>query len=312
MVSKKQKEKRKDFQKTKLKVGKSAKPASQTNTSFVAKAIHVPSQLSSFSYDKDLEKFYSLCRHHSSATRKEALVNIQTLCSTRSIRVTSALVTAISPLIVDLSKSVRDTVLELLKSLDASELSSHISHMMLYVHSAMTHLDSDVRGQSTEFLSFMLDINSDEVCRLAFSKTLSCFFPLLGWDVDTGDQTHNRLAATAATVSFAKGKAQLAHIQCLDKFLRAGLNSDSGDNGSIFHPDSSKHLISAIPNPYVSLHLFGEQGESSTEHVDQRIELVTAFSNTLDRGLNETTKQGGQVGRLAGNVIRFIHDSINA
>lgn len=97
MVSaRKKKERRKDFVKTKLKVGKDkAKANNHTDTSFVAKSIHLPNQSIAKAANQDgasgsdnsqggtglgserLTHYLSLFRHHSPSTRREAVLYVQ-------------------------------------------------------------------------------------------------------------------------------------------------------------------------------------------------------------------------------------------
>ncbi|RDW45480.1 Rix1 complex component [Yarrowia lipolytica] len=141
MVSaRKKKEKKKDFQKTKLKVGKTA-PKSNTHTdlSFKAKTISLPNQSivkgitgaggvpvgSTVSplNNEDFKHHILLLKHHSAGTRKEALIYLTNawnkyLASSDDLGVNiKPIVDAAAPLVLDLSEKVRAELLLLLRAL---------------------------------------------------------------------------------------------------------------------------------------------------------------------------------------------------
>ncbi|CAN6627942.1 pre-rRNA-processing protein Ipi1p [Trichomonascus vanleenenianus] len=327
MVSKKAKEKRKDFQKTKLKVGKAKPLASNiTNTSFVAKSIYLPQQSVAVSStdEKDFAKHLALCKHHSATTRKEALVHIQTNMNAYHERNMKAVLNAIAPLVRDESQSVRDTLLEVLKSFSPESIIPHASILTLHVHSAMTYLQPEIRAQSTQFLDYLVNTVPEQISRQAFVKTLACFFPLLGWPLERAQDSNKpildrsiTLAASSATAGLSYGSkassVKAMHLKSLHKLLEAALTQPedgSGEpQGSIFHPETSKYLIPKGPSPFLSLELFVTEGNTSvTEGLEDRREAFQAqFRDSMLRGVNDAMKESGEVAGYA----RKIHDLIN-
>lgn len=325
MVTKKQKEKRKDFQKQKLKVGKGTPAnANATDTSFTAKSIHLKQQniANELSSEAELQKYLSLCKHHSNTVRKEALIYIQNHID--NIKSMKDVISTIAPMVRDESNSVREQLLETLKAIDNVDnklIKPHTSLIMLHTHSAMTYLTPNIRAQSTNFLNFMLQAAPEEVSRLSFAKTLSCFFPLLGWETDEKSSKLDRsisLAASTATTGLSYGSkassTKLSHIQSLEKLLTAALSSEEVINESkFFHPDSKKFLLPTTSGPFLHLELFvpADDKVTITEDTTDRIALVKTVFNTLENGLKEAIKDGGQVGRTASKLLEFIVNILN-
>jgi pre-rRNA-processing protein IPI1 len=309
-----------------LRVGKTAPKANtHTNTSFVAKTIHLPSQsivsaLGAGDHDA-FHKHLSLCKHHASSTRKEALVYIQSHVPHFHAANMKAVVNAVAPLILDDSSTVREALLELLRSLPPQTVEPHSSLIMLYVHSAMTHLTPEIRADSTRFLDYLVDVAPTEVARLSFVKTLNCFFPLFGWPLDessaTALNTRVTLAASTVTTGLSFGakasKAKTTHLQSLEKLLAMALDgswNDNNSNVSSFHPDTNKFLLTSTPTPYLSLELFSSKASqvTVTEDLNDRVSAIKSkYLVPLKRGLDESLKQGGQPGRIAKNILSTLN-----
>lgn len=216
MVSaRKKKERRKDFVKTRLKVGKDkAKANNHTDTSFVAKSIHIPNQSIAAHAAADsstgasgsgssgtglgserLTHYLSLFKHHSGSTRREAVLYVQnqhvqpvlaaaaagptgTVSNVGNLKL---VLTAVTPLLTDAEPPVRTAALDLLKALPADALAANANFIALYIHAAMTSIDPRVRGQSTLALDAVLAAAPEPLCRVAFVKLVASFIALLGW-----------------------------------------------------------------------------------------------------------------------------------
>ncbi|KAA8914141.1 hypothetical protein TRICI_003038 [Trichomonascus ciferrii] len=235
-----------------------------------------------------------------------------------------AVINAVAPLILDEASSVRETLLELLRALPPQSVEPHSSLIMLYVHSAMTHLTPEVRADSTRFLDYLVDVAPAEVARLSFLKTLNCFFPLFGWPLEDSSATalNSRvtLAASAVTTGLSFGakasKAKITHLQSLDKLLSMALDSawaESNSSACLFHPDTSKFLLTETPTPYLSLELFTSKASqiTVTEDLNDRVAAIkSTYLIPLKRGLDESLKNGGQPGRIAKNILSTL-DSLD-
>lgn len=317
-----------------MKVGKTApKSNTYTDASFVSKTIHLPSQniaSSLNSTDEDsFNKHLALCNHHSSSTRKEALLYLQSHVPYQQISNIRSIVNSISPLILDTSASVRDTLLELFKTFNPVSVEPHSSLIMLYVHSAMTHLTPEIRAQSTQFLDYLIDVAPQEISRLSFIKTMNCFFPLFGWPLENSSATALNSKVTLASSTVTTGlsfgakadKTKLLHLQSLEKLLILALQEDQADvkNSSSFHSESNKFLLTTTPNPYLGLELFIAKNSNNdttsdiivTEDLDERMRIINdKYKVPLTRGLQESAKEGGQVGRVAKSILTNVNSKL--
>lgn len=241
MVSaRKKKEKRKDFVKTKLKVGKEkAKANNHTDTSFVAKSISLPNQsiasaiqgaegndgsssASGLGSEK-LAHYLSLFKHHSASTRREAVSYVQNHHvqpiianssttsagnlgggSSSNVGNFKSILVAVTPLLTDSAQTVRASSLDLLKTLPAAAIAANASFIALYIHAAMTSIDPSVRAKSTLALEVVLDRAPEPVCRVAWAKLLASFITLLGWTNSrpgSGGATKGGLNSSAMVVT---------------------------------------------------------------------------------------------------------------
>ena len=195
-VSKSVREKRKDFAKTKLKVGKSRQaPANQTDTSFRSKSVVLPKQSvtqeSTVKEAQTLQHHIALLSHKSGETRKDALQQLISYLVANppkaSITVTP-LMAALSPMIIDDTTSVRRVLLELfvkiLANLPATTLNAHSNLLLLYISSAMSHISPSIRADSTRFLKWaMAYTNATQVIITnQLQKFMKLFSTLLGWN----------------------------------------------------------------------------------------------------------------------------------
>jgi pre-rRNA-processing protein IPI1 len=268
-----------------------------------------------------------LTKHHSSQTQKEALLYLQQHAG-EHVSNLRPLFSAVAPLILDQSKIVRDSTLELFKSPDIMDnLQYHIDFVILYIHSAMTHITPEIRSQSTQFLDVLIDAAPKIVCRTAWAKTLSCFFPLLGWSLDISESKQGMKGPSLASSTVSAGlslganstKARLGHLQSLNKLVTVGTDTalDENNSGILFHPDTSKFLMtSTSTNPFASLSLFGtalstSSSPSVTEDSTSRLDLIRVYWRSLLLGLQDSIKESGQIGRTAKSLLVFLEQRLS-
>lgn len=212
-------------------------------------------------------------------------------------------------------------MLELFKSpMIMENLEYHVDFIILYIHSAMTHISPEIRSQSTQFLDVLLEAAPKTVCRIAWAKTLSCFFPLLGWPIESKDKSSKgAVAASTMTTGLSFGsnapKARLGHLQSLDKFITVGIDSclDEQTSDIAFHPETSRFLMSSGTNPFVSLNIFGNSlasDPSITEDSRSRLDLVKSYWSSLARGLEDAIKEAGQLGRVAKSLLVVLEKTL--
>ncbi|KAJ8101211.1 Rix1 complex component [Lipomyces tetrasporus] len=328
------KEKKKDFVKPKLKVGKTKpKPTSHTELGFKAKAIGLPEQSITKAHTprETFNHYLSLARHHSHTARREALTYLQ---SHLPEDVDSSLFTSISPLILDPTSTVRAAVLSLVRAIPTTSLAPHVHLISLYIHAGMTHLAPDVRADSSKVLLLLLkaeesDIPMQLVTR-SWAKFLHCFGSLLGWDLATSPTSSSSTAPSAHTDGIKWNKVGNAtsidgianaagHLEALSLFLRLGLSDNltretqAQRQVPVYHADTGKHLIPRNTTaPYARLGLFVEDKSGllstvwSTEDTSARYQLLKPMLSGILSGLDSGRRQGGEIGRTCKYLIDFL------
>ncbi|KZF20884.1 Pre-rRNA-processing protein ipi1 [Xylona heveae TC161] len=338
--AKKKKEKKQDFQKAKLKVGKTKPKASNfTDTSFSSKAIVVNQQSLAANAPTQAALFnhhLSLLTHRSDTQRRESLSFLTTALSTRPVHTPppqpfGVILPKLFPLVLDGSGGVRQQLLKLVKCLSGDEVDDHVDEILLYIRAGMTHLAPDIRSSSLDLLEWLLDVSGLEVvsCAGGWVKTLQCFLALLGWRVETGTaskwtSTSTSLAGTAKP-TFGKagsdGKYLVKKLHALALFLRTGLLPPTED-GLIGKQDiitfplwqTEQHLLPKRSACFAHLNLFGaprdEESEMYEDREDRQGIFAEKFQPTIERGLDNARKEGGEVGRAAASVRKAVSEGM--
>ncbi|EPY49827.1 rRNA processing protein Ipi1 [Schizosaccharomyces cryophilus OY26] len=251
--SKKAKAKRADFNKQKLKVGKSKQlPNNFTDTSFRSKTLVLPTQATiekeEFTHDaKDRAQFSHLIgmlKHHNASQRQESLDKLSHYVLSHPgllTMSTSLLAKVTAPLILDESAQVRESLyqffVKVMFTIDPNLLEPNVGIMFLYTHSGMTHITPSIRNDSTRYLSLILkacrnNLNPS-VISLHWKKTLECFSSLLGWSSDTASVKRTSVFSKKSTSNLIR------HISVCSEFLHLGLdpNRQSKTARSAIHLD---------------------------------------------------------------------------
>ncbi|KAL1881527.1 rRNA processing protein [Paecilomyces lecythidis] len=340
---KKKNEKKKDFQKTKLKVGKTKPKADNfTDTSFRSKAIVLNQQSLTTSAPSSSSQFshhLSLLSSKSDSQRRESLAHLTTSVSSRPVdsplpQPVSVMLPAMLPLILDASNGVRTNLLKFLRSLPETEIEDHVSQLLPYIRAGMTHLAADIRLSAVEVLSWLVEVAGLEVVSSAggWIRTMNCFLSLLGWHTDESSKW------TANKSTFGKagseGKPMVKVLQVLAEFLRAGLCQPGEDDvdmadsavdgedtpsflgsGGWGFPlfDTSQHMIPAKSAPYAYLNLFGQprdaEGEMYETREDRYRVFAEKFKRAIERGVENARKEGGEVGRASSAVANVLKEA---
>ncbi|KAF2005212.1 hypothetical protein P154DRAFT_457839 [Amniculicola lignicola CBS 123094] len=326
--TKKKKEKKKDFQKPKLKVGK-AKPkaANFTDTSFKAKSIVLTQQ----SLSANAPTVAAQCAHHLSllthradTQRKESLAYLTTAIANNPPgnplpQPSSIVLPGVQRLILDGSNGVRHQLLKLLHSLPAGDIASHSDQLLLHTRAGMTHLASEIRLFSLDVLEWLLKVAGDEVvsCAGGWVKMLKCFLSLLGWQNEASGKW-------SATKSFGKAggdaKVQVKQMNTLSLFLKTGLvpseTSISTSTGTSTFPlwQTEHHMPSERSNAYAHLNLFGAARDEEAEMYEDREDRQRVFheraESAIITGLEQATKAGGELGRAAAQLRRVLKEGM--
>lgn len=347
MGSKKKKlEKKKDFQKAKLKVGKTArKPDNYTNTSFVAKSISLPNQsvakkASTSNGPVDLSHHIALTKHHSAQTRKEVLLFIENhLPSNPSMY--KQIITATVPLITDQSQSVRLGLVSLIRACATKQvglLELHMRSIVLYLVSAMTHIQPDIRATSTSLLGLLVEMAPTPLVKGYFVKIAKSYFSLLSWPL-TGDKKAVSLAVNSSGSLGGGKKSRAQHIRILGKFLEAAL-LDIPTLSSTFqtdwsqistpHPATPNFMIPETPQPFAQYRLFIDELPTSISSSDssnaklgdlslrdaealstddirtRRKVYKKVFRDGILKNLQDAVKEGGEIGNEANGCLAIL------
>ncbi|KAK7208010.1 Rix1 complex component [Myxozyma melibiosi] len=336
--AKKKKEKRKDFVKTKLKVGKTKpKPTAHTELGFKAKSIGLPSQsiTKSFTSSESFNHHLSLTKHSSASTRKDALLFLLNHLPTAE-KIDSSVFTYIAPLISDQSASVRSTLLTLFKAIPREALAPHIHTISIYIRSGLTHLQEDVRADTAKFLNLILkssDINIPmQLVTRSWISVLTCFGGLFHWDVQplTAATTQPTSANSAASAKPAKAGAKnkiggsvslegmknaTGHLEALFSFLKLGLSEHLSDEEKarrdlpLCNSDTAKHLLPVNTTaPYARLGLFSANKAMATEDIGARYILVAPILPDILKTLASGRLEGGEIGRICKQLTDFLVD----
>lgn len=347
----KKQEKKKDFLKPKLKVGKTAaKPSNYTDTSFTAKSISLPNQslvkstngLTQVKEEVDLTHHLLLTKHHAATTRKEVLNYIENHLPSNPSLYKQILSLTVS-LITDQSNNVRLAFVSLLAACAQKQpglLELHMRSIILFVHSAMSHIQSDIRGTSTAVLNVLIDHASIPLVKGHFVKTLKSYFTLMSWNISNDKKAISYAVNTSATLGGASKKARVGHLNVLQKFLRAALFENSQEDVSsinwdacnTIHPHTARHMLPNNPQAFTAFKFFidelpsrrndddeiaGEDGAYSLHEIDnistedqttRRKILKDIFLGPLKKNLLNIVKEGGEAGKEANSCLAVLEN----
>ncbi|KAI9733219.1 MAG: rRNA processing protein [Claussenomyces sp. TS43310] len=315
--TKKKKDKKKDFQKPKLRVGKTKPKADNfTDTSFKSKFIVInqqsltttaPSRVAHFTH------YVSLASSSKSETqRRDALSYLATTIASQPVDAPIPVAPAVIlpkllPLILDGSANVRAQLLKLLRLMPPKDISARAEMILLYIRAGMTHLAADIRNDAVTTLEWLLESVKEETvaCPGGWVKTLKAFMSMMGWTLSNGTTKWSSLAK----VSFGKGgKSAPRHLMVLAQFLTVGLGRRLTEEmipRTRLFPfwDLNVHMIPTQSNPYSYLNLFGpgrdEEGEMYTERESRQRVFSQRFQSAVEKGVENGKKEGGEIGRAA-------------
>ncbi|KAL1891754.1 rRNA processing protein [Sporothrix stenoceras] len=255
--TKKKKEKQKDFQRPKLKVGKTkAKAANFTDTSFRTKSITVNQQsLTEEAPDPAVQFRHNLSLASTSRSdnqRRDALAYLTNHLSSASgggsgrqganagnsnsgntnPAGTAGLLNRLLPLISDPAGPVRAQLLKLFRVLPASEVRPAAGKILLYIRAGITNLSSAVRDDALGALEWLLDVAGDELvaCPGGWLKTLNGLGAMMGWVAAV--QTNTFSSTGANSVSFSSSGWSSAPKTSFAGSSTATLVKGGGSGGS--------------------------------------------------------------------------------
>ncbi len=278
-----------------------------------------PSAISQFTHH------LSLLTHRSDSQRRDSLSFLTSAIvgaapNTPLPQPVSVLLPTLLPLILDGSNSVRAQLVKLLRSLPPGEVEDHVQQLLLYIRAGMTHLAPDIRTTAVELLDWLLEAAGEETvsCAGGWVKTLKCFLALLGWQ-RADDSTKWSGSKASFGKAGAEGKFLAKNLTVLASFLQVGLvKSFDGDakNPPNLFPlwHTHYHALPKQSNCFAHLNLFGASRDAESEMYEDREERQRVFhdrfQNSVNRGLEATRKEGGEVGRAAAMVTKVITEEM--
>ncbi|KAH9845908.1 pre-rRNA-processing protein ipi1-like [Teratosphaeria destructans] len=334
--TKKKNEKKKDFAKPKLKVGKAQRPKDNaTSTSFTAKSIILKQQ--SVSESRDAAALFnhnlSLLSAKAETQRRDALQFLTTAVLAAGKdglpQPASAIVAKAQPLILDGNTGVRQALLKLFKALPAEDIGS-VDQILLYTRAGMTHLSADIRLSSLDLMDWLLQTNSEGImsCPGGWVKTLRTFQNLLGWQSALGKENGGvakgrgekwTAAMKPAGSGMGSSKLLVHQLHTLATFLTAGLSAPPAEpnagarRAAKLFPlcQTDAHSLAKKSNSLGYLNLFGATRDVESETYDDAEERVEVFNEAamleaFTTGTKEAKKEAGEIGRAASAVEKAL------
>ncbi|KAI2634819.1 Pre-rRNA-processing protein IPI1 [Hypomontagnella submonticulosa] len=325
--AKKKKEKKKDFQKPKLKVGKAKPKASNfTDTSFKSKAIVLQQQLAE-NAPNPVERFkynLSLTSSRADTQRRDALSYLAGQLSTNPPTNpvgTSTLLQKLLPMMSDSYGPVRGQLLKLLRNLPADEVRPHVEKIMLYIRGTMTNISQEVKDDGLNYMEWLLEVAGEDVVSSAgcWVKPLRDFMSVLGWTVKVTPATATKSGWTSAprTTFGAKkyGQSFPRQMLVLSKFLEMGFKPGMPTPWTPNDWFSNISRVPRTPDPFGYLGLFkptrDEDGEIYRNREDRQDIFQKRFRAAVEAGVDMAKKEGGTAGRAAATLDQVLKDGMS-
>lgn len=223
------------------------------------------------------------------------------------------------PLILDGSTPVRSQLLKFLRLVPSKEVADRVEPSLLYVRAGMTHLAAEIRNDALLTLEWLLESGGEAAvsCPGGWVKTLKAFMSMMGWAISSGTTKWT----SAAKTSFGKGgKAFPKQLMVLAQFLKVGIGCNATETAfqrGGHYPlwDVELHIIPLQSNPYAHLNLFGpgrdEEGDMYTERESRQRVFRHRFQASIEKGLENAKREGGEVGRAAAVLGKTLAESMN-
>ncbi|KAG5958487.1 hypothetical protein E4U57_001300 [Claviceps arundinis] len=320
--TKKKKEKQKDFQKPKYKVGKTkAKASNFTDTSFKSKSIVMGHQSLSTEAPDFVQQFkHNLSLASSSKSdkqRRDALAYLTSQLSTcppTNPVGTNALLKKLLPLVSDTSTPVRTQLIKLLRALPEDDVKHSTENASMYIRAGMTHLSADISNDALGSMEWLLEVAGFELvnCPGGWVKTLNTFCAMMGWAVTSSNGGWTSAARTSMKPKDAQTLAR--QINCLSKFLETGLTDETSEKQVAPQYWDTLYKIPRAPNAFDYLNLSGarrdEEGEMYSNQEARQHIFHRKFLDAVRKGLVQAKKEGGASGRAATSMEQLLKVSM--
>ncbi|KOS19943.1 Pre-rRNA-processing protein IPI1 [Escovopsis weberi] len=308
--TKKKKEKAKDFQKPKFKVGKAKPKASNfTDTSFKSKDV-----IQQFKHNLSLAS-----SSKSDKQRRDALAYLTgQLSSTPPVNPvgTSALLLRLLPLISDSSTPVRSQLLKLLRALPADEATPSVERAAMYIRAGMTHLSSDISSDALGVMEWLLDVAGDELvaCPGGWVKTLSTFCVAMGWAASSSAAGWTSVGRTGG-IKAKDAQTLSRQISVLSRFLQTGFRPETAAAPNHTQYWDNLYRAPRSASAFEYLNLFSvrrdEEGQMYPDREARQQIFHRRFLEPISKGVDKAKKEGGPTGRAAVALDQVLKKGMN-
>ncbi|KAL8732400.1 MAG: hypothetical protein Q9166_002798 [cf. Caloplaca sp. 2 TL-2023] len=326
----KRKERRSDFQKPKLRVGKARpKPPNFTDTSFSSKAITLKLQsimtTKDHSHGAQINHHLTFINSKADSQRRDSIDFIATAfthakTSSTPPQAVSVVLLKMLPLTTDTDHGIRTSLLKFLSALTPGDVEQHVEKIMLYIRLGLTHLSLDIRSTTLDMLVWALECNGDDLvsCKGGWFQTLESLMIMVGWSMEPDTS-----GWTSVKTSFVKtgleSKVMAKTLSTMALFIRTGLHDppqeetpSKGWGWPLTHTE--QHMISKKSNAYAHLNLFGpplnEKTQMYADKEDRQRIFANKFQVSIEGGLATVKQEGGAVGRAAADIEKAIRDGM--
>ncbi|KAL3832191.1 hypothetical protein ACJMK2_023854 [Sinanodonta woodiana] len=232
----KSKKKRQDFQKVKLKVGKTLKKADNvTNASFKTRTIQIAQQLKTDSSQPSTTRKLNLqdllvhCQHFSSSVRHDGVTGLRELLTSHPELMTSnlaAILEETSELFTDKDPAVRKAVIQLIRvfysKISMKQIAPFFPLLKAHLCCAMTHIYDDIQVDSLQILDILLEFYPDLVINKS-SDLFSNFIEQISRRQSEKDKSSRTLVSNPSS-KMSTLKWRTSVLERLHKFLVGILN----------------------------------------------------------------------------------------
>ena len=212
--------------------------------------------------------------------------------------------------------------MKLLRNVSPKEIEDHAEQIALYIRAGLTHLAADIRSSTVEILGWALEVAGNELvtCVGGWVKTLKCYLAMLGWPIETASGS----AWSSTKASFGKlggesrvlARSLTVLAQLLDTGLGARTTQDiqpSGWGFPLWHTEH--HMLPKQSNTFAHLNLFGpprdEDSAMYEEREDRQRIFQKIFRKAVDKGLEGSKREGGDVGRAGAVVAKVLNECMD-
>ena len=312
--AKRKKEKKKDFQKPKLKVGK-AKPkaANYTDTSFKAKSISLQKQsiaASAPSATAQISHHTSLLRNRTASQRHDSLAYLTNLPVQELADAAAEVLPKLPPLIHDESSSVRQQLLKLLKRFPESRVLAQTEQILLWTRAGITHLSTDIQLFSLDVLEWLLAVARDELFTTAGAWTglINAFTTICGWQTSAEIAAKGWSQQKQAVRPGSESRIFAKRLSAVTALLKAGLAPVQQIGEPVVVSPFACYGLPRRPNAFAHLDLFGTRSNGEQQIFDNREDRQRIFrdqyEDSIRQGVGQALKEGGELGRASSGLLK--------